>query len=218
MARVHGLGFDDASIPPPRPRGRRSPRVGRKPPGKITLVLAAAGILCTLGGGIAGFATSVTSLPYRAGWAGTAGTASLIVCEEVPSARSSEIDCWATFTADDGPVTAPDAVIEGHTELGDHDYPARLHPGAISTVPGSATISIVSTATVLFALSGVFGSLILIFLIGGCGSLLAVATVRRRLGRPVIRSKWPLLAVLIATGVAAVTAVVLAIVGSAIGG
>jgi hypothetical protein len=206
MTRVRGRGFDDGAVPPPRLRTRRGR--SRTPPGKVTLTVGFVGILITFGVGIAGFVTSVAPLPYRAGWAGTAGTASLISCQEVGYGRSSHVDCVGVFTATDGRRTRL-AGIEGDTELGGHDLPARLHPDG-------TTMSIVSAATVLFSLAGVFGSLILLILLGGFGTLVVVAAVRRSRHLPVPRARTPVRVALIATGVAAVTALVLSIVGSAI--
>jgi hypothetical protein len=208
MARVRDRGFDDGpAVPPPRLRAGRGR--SRTPPGRITLAVGLIGILITFGAGIAGFVTAVAPLPYRAGWAGTAGTASLVSCQEFHSGRSAHVDCVGRFTATDGSVT-PLTDVEGDTALGGRDYPARLHPGG-------ATMSIVSTATVLFSLAGVFGSLILVILLGGFGTLIVVAAVRRRSGLPVLRAKKPVRVLLIATGVAAVTAFALSIAGSAIG-
>lgn len=210
MAGQRGQEFeDDVSVPPPRLRTTRGRGRSRKPPGKATFVFATLIMLLILGLGIVGFVRSVADLPYRTGSAGVAGTVSLITCAEDRSGRSPVLDCVGTFTATDGSVTRPVADIEGHSDLAGRELPARLHPDG-------TTVSVVATATVLFSLAGVFGSLILVILIGGIGSLILVGGLRRRRGRSPL-SKRPAHIVLIVAGVIAVTALALLIVGSASG-
>lgn len=146
---------------------------GRKPPGKVMLTIGMLSILICLAVAIGGFVSLANELPYRAGWAGTPGTVSLVLCRTVGSGKSKHTDCDGEFQADS--QASPKFVgIEGdNTYSMLRAYPARLHSDG-------QTVSVVGGKTVAFILGGMFTVLAFIVGIGWLMVYGAIGVIMRR--------------------------------------
>lgn len=127
-------------------------RSGRKPPGKVATVIGALSIMGILALAVSGFVSLTEELPYRAGWAGTPGTLSLVMCRTVGSGKNQHTDCDGEFRVD--AQTPPTLVsIEGDSTYSmSRAYPARLQSDG-------ETASVVGGKSVAFILGGMFAVL-----------------------------------------------------------
>jgi hypothetical protein len=207
-------GFDDAPGRVPVPKlSRGNSNLGRarsrRPPGKVALTFGYLSILLCFGGAVAGFVAVTTELPYRAGWAGTPGTVSLITCETVSSGRSSHTDCDGEFRT--GPSAEFTAVsVEGDSTYSiSRVYPARLHSDG-------QTVSVVGAKSVAFILGGMFAVLgfVDLFCWSPVVSVAGWVFRRRRQGMPWRPARWAMRGPLIAFPVLVGLGIVFGIVGA----
>jgi hypothetical protein len=199
-------------IPVPKLTERNSNLRGRsrrKPPGKFATIVAILSIMGLIALGVSGFVTLTEKLPYRAGWSGTPGTLSLVMCRTVGSGKNQHTDCDGEFRAN--AQTPPVLVsIEGDSTYSmTRTYPARLHSDG-------QTASVVGGKSVAFILGGMFA--VLGFVIGlGLPMLLgAIVTVMRWFGRVWRPGRAATLTSLIVGGVLVLFGLVGGIVGSAL--
>ena len=150
----------------------RSRSRSRKPPGKVAIAVGLVSMFLCFGGAVAGFVGLTVELSYRAGWAGTPGTASLITCESYGSGRDRHTDCDGQFRDDAG---VPSLVsVEGddtYTIL--RVYPARLHADG-------QTVSIVGAKPVVYQLGGLSAVLGIAVFLGWAFAISLVGVVLRR--------------------------------------
>lgn len=211
--RSSRAAFDGASERVPVPRlSRGNSSLGRsrsrKPPGKVRLTIGIVSILLCFGGAIAGFVALTLELPYRAGWAGTPGTVSLITCESVGSGRGKHTDCDGEFRA--GPNAEFVSVsIEGDSTYAiQRVYPARLHSDG-------QTASVVGGKSVAYILGGMFAVLGFVDLFGWSLAVgVAGVVLRRRRGMLWRPAKWTTRGPLIAFPVLIGLGIVCGIVGA----
>ncbi|HKN97870.1 MAG TPA: hypothetical protein VJX10_12185 [Pseudonocardiaceae bacterium] len=212
MARLvrqarHGFG-DDGSDASPHLRGRPVTRLVEWLTPRITVGFAAVVLIGILVFSAAGFVGAAAALPYRAGWAGVPGTASLAVCTGEPQ----NVHCSATFTGDGGRPTVEHAVVDGHGRVGARDQPARLHPDG-------HTVSLVTPSGLVFLIAELFGLLVGIVLSAGFLAIGVHATARRWLGRPQpMTYRRELRAISVTCGIASVAAIALYLVARALVG
>lgn len=210
MARLrrlarHGFG-DDGSEASPHLRGRPATRLIEWFTPRATVGFAAIVLIGILVYSAAGFVGAAAALPYRAGWAGVPGTASVARCTGDPQ----NVACTATFT--DGRHGVERAVVEGHGRVGARDYPARLHPDG-------DTVSLVTASGLVYLVAELFGLLVGIVLAAGFLAIGGHATARRWLGRPRPMSYRRQLRVISVTcGVASVAAIALYLVARTLAG
>ena len=206
------FGGGHGQIPVPKLTERNSSlrRSGRKPPGKFATVVGILLIMGLLAMGVSGFVSLTEKLPYRAGWAGTPGTLSLVMCRTVGSGKNQHTDCDGEFRVD---AQAPPTLvsIEGdNTYSMTRTYPARLHSDG-------ETASVVGGKSVAFILGGMFAVLGLTV---GFGWLVVngwiVTVMRRWFGRVWRPGRAAALAPMIVGGVLVLFGAVSGIVGSAL--
>lgn len=165
-------------------------------------------MLALFGLAITGFVRLTVELSYRAGWAGTTGTLSMISCETVGSGRDEHTDCDGFFQT--GPGAQPtQVVIEGdNTYAGNRSYPARLHSDG-------QTASVVSGKTVAYILGGMLAVLgFVVFMAWLMVTWIVGIVIRLRLGQRWRPGRWAALTPLIAGGLLVVFGVISAIVGA----
>ena len=221
MARRRGangggspFGSGHELIPVPKLTERNSKlsrrRSGRKPPGKFAIIVSVLSIMACLAVAIGGFVALTEKLPYRAGWAGTPGTLSLVLCRTVGAGKSQHTDCDGEFRTDaHTPPTL--ASIEGdNTYSMTRTYPARLHSDG-------ETASVVGGKSVAFILGGMFA---LLGFIVGLGWLMVFGAIGmimlRWFGRMWRVGRAATVAPVIVGGVLLVFGIVSGIVGSAL--
>jgi hypothetical protein len=212
---VHGTGSAFAGarnqVPVPKLNTgnsnlRRSRR--RKPPGKVAVTIGMLIFASCFAAGIAGVVSTIDELTYRAGWAGTTGTLSMVVCETEGSGRDEHTDCNAEFRT--GPEAQLTSVsVEGdNTYASDRSYSARLHSDG-------QTASVVGGKTVAYMLGGRLALLGFVVFIGWlvvAGIIGAV--IRRRRGVTWQPGRRAALAPLVTGGVLVAFGIVSAIVGA----
>lgn len=166
------------------------------------LTVGIVSIFLCFGAVVAGFVALAVQLPYRAGWAGTPGSVSMVTCETVGSGRGRHTDCDGEFR------TGPDAEFTPVSIEGDSTYavlrvyPARLHADG-------ETVSVVGAKPVAYILGGMFAVLGLVDLFGWSLAITVAGAGFRRwrgvLWRPPRWAMWgPLVAfaVLVGLGIA----------------
>lgn len=212
LRRQERYGFaDDGSETARALRGRLPERTLGWVRARLMVVGPAVILLAILAISLVKFVGVASVLPYRAGWAGVPGTASLVVCSDggVPS---GPVTCYATFGGDDGRRQVDEAVIEGRHMVPVQDYSARLHPDG-------RTISLVTPADLLNTLGELFGLFVGIVVAAGLLYVGLHSTARRWLGRPTPRTyQRHLWTIAVTSGVAGVAAVALYLAALAAGG
>lgn len=164
----------------------------RKPPGKVAKTISVLVFVALLGLAVGWFVDLTGQLSYRAGWAGTPGTLSGILCESVGTSRGRHSDCHGDF-AGGGQVAV--VTIEGDNSYSFlRGYPARLHADG-------QTASVTGGKTVAYVLGGMLATLAFVVLIGWFLVLGLVGFVVRRRGGVWRLRKWAGLTPLIAAGV-----------------
>lgn len=218
MARRRG-GNDSGSpfgggaerVPVPK-LDRRNSNLGRtrsrKPPGRVAKTVSVLVFLVIFGFAAGGFADLTSQLPYRAGWAGTPGTLTRIVCASLSTGRSPRTRCYGDF-AGGGQVALVTVEGDNSYSLG-RRYPARLHADR-------RTASVTGSKMVAYVLGGMLATFAFVQLIGWCMvSGLVGFVMRRRRGGVWRPARWWGLTPLIAAGVLLVSAIVSGIVGAAL--
>jgi hypothetical protein len=148
------------------------------------------------------------TLPYRAGWAGTPGVASVISCETVGSGRDQRTDCDGEFRAGAGAPPVLVSVEGDDTYAIDRAYPARLHADG-------QTVSIVGAKPVVYLLGGMSAVLGIAMLFGWAFgiSLVGVVLRRRYESRP-RHARWATVGPPVVSGALVVLGIVGGIVGA----
>ena len=212
---MHGAGSPFGGGPERIPVPKLNPgnsRLGRsrsrKPPGKVATTIGVLVILGMLAAVIAGFVGLTVELPYRAGWAGTPGTLSMVSCETVGSGRDEHTDCNGDFQAGSLAQLVP-VSVEGDNNLpSDRTYSARLHSDG-------QTVSVVSGKTIAYVLGGMFATFAFVMFFGWLAVMAIIGTVIRRRGFVQWRlGKRAALVPLITAGVFVVFGVASGIVGA----
>ena len=204
------FGGGSGRVPVPKLSSRNSKlgrARGRKPPGKVAKTFGVLIVLAFFGLAVGGFVDLTELLPYRAGWAGTAGTLSAITCRTVGS-RSPHQDCHGDF-ADGGRNVV--VSVEGDSSYSvAREYPARLHADGQSA-------SVTSGKSVAYILGGMLAVLALVVFIGWFVVLAVVGFVmRRRLGGVWRPGKWSGMTPLFAGAGLLAAGIVSGIVGAAL--
>lgn len=133
----------------------------------VVVIILGVVVICA-----AGVVSTAVNLTYRAGWAGTPGALTRVVCHIVPANRGHDTECVGTFTTPRPGVFVPFARVEGDRDYPAGRYPARLHADG-------ETVSVVGAASVLFILSGMTLALAGLALFGGLGGV-GIGVLARR--------------------------------------